>query len=59
LDKNLVGCPDTPKVERSIIAVDVDAIQDQDMKVGIEVESRAEALDRRHRTGGAIFLWIR
>jgi hypothetical protein len=37
----------------SVVAIYVDAIQEQDVKVYIEVEGRSEALDQRYRTGSA------
>jgi hypothetical protein len=37
----------------AVVAIYVDAIQEQDVKVYIEVEGRSEALDQRYRTGSA------
>jgi hypothetical protein len=37
----------------AVVAIYVDAIQEQDVKVYIEVEGRSEALDQRYRPGSA------
>lgn len=54
-----IRCLDTLKAGRSIVAIHVDAIQEKDVEMYIEVEGSrdavpSEALYQRHRTGGAI-----
>ena len=42
-------CPDAVKAERSVRALDVDAVEQEHMEVHVQVQRAAEALDQGHR----------
>ena len=54
LQFGFVWCLDVLKSGSATLAIHVDAIQKQDMKVNVEVKGAAKALDQRYCPGGAI-----
>ena len=50
----LVRCRDALKAGRTIVATHVDAVQEQDMEVNIQVQCTTKTLNQRHRSSRAV-----